>query len=279
MSQHRIGVIAGLVSYVIWGLFPLFWPLVEPAGAPEILAHRILWSLAFLVVVLVFTAGFRWLRTVGRRRLLQLVRGGRAHHRELGRVHLRGEQRPRRRQRAGLLHQPARERRARAPRPARAPPPPPADRGAHRPARRGGAHDRVRQAALDRAHPRLLVRDVRPREEAGGARRDAEPVRGDRDPRGPGARLHRGRRAEGDRDVHGGRPRPLAAAHGGGRRDGRAAHPLRRRGDPHPAQHDRPHAVHRADDALRHRRRDLRRGDAGGAGSPGSCSSGSRSSC
>ncbi len=72
MSQHRIGVIAGLVSYVIWGLFPLFWPLVEPAGAPEILAHRILWSLAFLVVVLVFTAGFRWLRTVGRRRFLQL---------------------------------------------------------------------------------------------------------------------------------------------------------------------------------------------------------------
>jgi chloramphenicol-sensitive protein RarD len=72
MSQHRIGVIAGLVSYVIWGLFPLFWPLVEPAGPAEILAHRILWSLAFLVVVLALTVGFRWLRTVGRRRLLQL---------------------------------------------------------------------------------------------------------------------------------------------------------------------------------------------------------------
>jgi chloramphenicol-sensitive protein RarD len=72
MSQHRIGVTAGLLSYVIWGLFPLFWPLVEPAGALEILAHRILWSLAFLVVVLALTAGFRWLRTVGRRRLLLL---------------------------------------------------------------------------------------------------------------------------------------------------------------------------------------------------------------
>jgi chloramphenicol-sensitive protein RarD len=57
---------------VIWGLFPLFWPLVEPAGALEILAHRIVWSLAFLVVVLSCTAGFRWVRTVGRKRLAQL---------------------------------------------------------------------------------------------------------------------------------------------------------------------------------------------------------------
>ena len=95
-------------------------------------------------------------------------RGGGAHHRQLGRVHLRGQQRPRRRQRAGLLHQPARERRARARGAARAPAPAPAGRGAHRPARRGGAHGRVRQAAVDRAHPRLLLRDVRPREEAGG---------------------------------------------------------------------------------------------------------------
>jgi chloramphenicol-sensitive protein RarD len=72
MSRHRTGLIAGVLSYVIWGLFPLFWPLVEPAGALEILAHRIVWSLAFLVVVLSCTAGFRWVRTVGRKRLAQL---------------------------------------------------------------------------------------------------------------------------------------------------------------------------------------------------------------
>ena len=29
----------------MWGLFPLYWPLLEPAGAVEILAHRIAWSL------------------------------------------------------------------------------------------------------------------------------------------------------------------------------------------------------------------------------------------
>jgi chloramphenicol-sensitive protein RarD len=72
VSEHRTGLVAGLVSYVIWGLFPLFWPLVEPAGAAEILAHRIIWSLVFLLVVLLLWKGLRWLRDVGRRRLLQL---------------------------------------------------------------------------------------------------------------------------------------------------------------------------------------------------------------
>ena len=39
----------------MWGLFPLYWPLLEPAGAVEILAHRIVWSavtMAVLVVVM-----------------------------------------------------------------------------------------------------------------------------------------------------------------------------------------------------------------------------------
>ena len=76
MSPQRTGLIAGLVSYVIWGLFPLFWPLVDRAGEVEILAHRIIWSLVFLVVVLALTAGFRWLRTVGPPAAAAAVRGG-----------------------------------------------------------------------------------------------------------------------------------------------------------------------------------------------------------
>ena len=38
----------------MWGFFPLYWPLLEPAGAVEILAHRIFWSLVVMLgVVLV----------------------------------------------------------------------------------------------------------------------------------------------------------------------------------------------------------------------------------
>jgi chloramphenicol-sensitive protein RarD len=37
----------------MWGVFPLYWPLLEPAGALEILAHRVLWSLLTMGVLLV----------------------------------------------------------------------------------------------------------------------------------------------------------------------------------------------------------------------------------
>src|SRR4029078_13568041 len=53
------GVIAGVTAYLIWGLFPLYWPLLEPAGALEILAHRMVWSLVLIAVVLILTRGFR----------------------------------------------------------------------------------------------------------------------------------------------------------------------------------------------------------------------------
>ena len=40
----------------MWGAFPLYWPLLEPAGALEILAHRVVWSAAVMgVLVLVAT--------------------------------------------------------------------------------------------------------------------------------------------------------------------------------------------------------------------------------
>ena len=76
MSPYRTGLVAGLLSYAIWGLVPLFWRLVERAGEVEILAHRVVWSLAFLVVVLALTTGFRWVRTLPLRTLLQLGAAG-----------------------------------------------------------------------------------------------------------------------------------------------------------------------------------------------------------
>ncbi|CAM5627597.1 hypothetical protein SANTM175S_06298 [Streptomyces antimycoticus] len=36
----RSGLLYGFAAYAFWGLVPLFWPLLEPAGAVEILAHR-----------------------------------------------------------------------------------------------------------------------------------------------------------------------------------------------------------------------------------------------
>ena len=55
MSNERRGMLLGLAAYVSWGLFPLYWPLLEPGGALEILSHRVVWSLVFVVLLLLTT--------------------------------------------------------------------------------------------------------------------------------------------------------------------------------------------------------------------------------
>ncbi|MEA2412193.1 MAG: chloramphenicol-sensitive protein RarD [Thermoleophilaceae bacterium] len=67
-AEQRLGVVYGLAAYLLWGLFPLFFPLLKPAKPVEILAHRIVWSLAAVVVVLAATGSMRSLRAVLRDR-------------------------------------------------------------------------------------------------------------------------------------------------------------------------------------------------------------------
>ena len=40
-SRVSGGLAAGIAAYALWGVFPLYFPLLEPAGAVEIIAHRI----------------------------------------------------------------------------------------------------------------------------------------------------------------------------------------------------------------------------------------------
>ncbi len=69
------GVVYGIAAYALWGLFPLYWPLLEPAGPVEILAHRCLWSLVVVAAVLSIRRQWGWVRPLlaDRRRLLLLV--------------------------------------------------------------------------------------------------------------------------------------------------------------------------------------------------------------
>ncbi|MFD9359097.1 EamA family transporter RarD [Streptomyces sp. NPDC060031] len=57
-NEQRTGLLYGLGAYGIWGLVPLFWPLLRPSGAIEILAHRMVWSV--VVVGLALLALRRW---------------------------------------------------------------------------------------------------------------------------------------------------------------------------------------------------------------------------
>lgn len=74
MSEARKGLLFGFSAYALWGVVPIYWPLLQPAGSVEILAHRVLWSclmMGLLVVVMNRTSHFRALFTD--RRILGLL--------------------------------------------------------------------------------------------------------------------------------------------------------------------------------------------------------------
>jgi chloramphenicol-sensitive protein RarD len=50
-SEETKGIMYGLAAYIGWGFAPLYWPLLQPSSPYEVLAHRIIWSLVFLVLV------------------------------------------------------------------------------------------------------------------------------------------------------------------------------------------------------------------------------------
>ena len=52
MPDSRIGYVYGVVAYILWGLFPIYWKLLDPASALEVLAHRVLWSTVFTALIL-----------------------------------------------------------------------------------------------------------------------------------------------------------------------------------------------------------------------------------
>jgi chloramphenicol-sensitive protein RarD len=75
VTASRRGAAYGASAYLLWGMFPLYWPLLEPSSALEVLSHRILWSLLVVIVLLGLTRRLGALRAAvaDRRRALRLA--------------------------------------------------------------------------------------------------------------------------------------------------------------------------------------------------------------
>jgi chloramphenicol-sensitive protein RarD len=58
------GIAYAVVAYVLWGVFPVYFKALQHVAATEILAHRMVWSLAFVTAVLALRRHWAWLRTV-----------------------------------------------------------------------------------------------------------------------------------------------------------------------------------------------------------------------
>ena len=54
-SEYSLGLLFGIGSYILWGLFPLYWPLLKPANPLEIVSHRAVWTLVFCLIILALT--------------------------------------------------------------------------------------------------------------------------------------------------------------------------------------------------------------------------------
>jgi len=59
LSKNKTGLLFAVSSYVLWGTFPLYWPLLKPASALEIVSHRAVWTLVFCVIILAITKALK----------------------------------------------------------------------------------------------------------------------------------------------------------------------------------------------------------------------------
>ena len=57
------GIAYAAIAYVMWGLFPLFWRPLHAIAATELIAHRIVWSLVFVVALTVALGGWAGLKS------------------------------------------------------------------------------------------------------------------------------------------------------------------------------------------------------------------------
>lgn len=71
--QSRAGIFSAIAAYAIWGGFPLYFVLLAPATAFEVVAFRILMSLVLCALLLVVTRGWRRFTTLLRDRRVALL--------------------------------------------------------------------------------------------------------------------------------------------------------------------------------------------------------------
>src|ERR671913_1036233 len=69
----RRGFAYGVAAYGLWGVLPIYFMAIAAVAAVDIVAHRILWSLPFLALLLFFGTGWSDVRQAIRRRKTLLL--------------------------------------------------------------------------------------------------------------------------------------------------------------------------------------------------------------
>lgn len=52
INEQKVGVLYTAGAYILWGVLPVYWKLIQEIPALEILAHRIVWSFVFMSIII-----------------------------------------------------------------------------------------------------------------------------------------------------------------------------------------------------------------------------------
>jgi chloramphenicol-sensitive protein RarD len=66
----RTGILSAASAFLCWGLFPLYFHAIGEVPPLQILAHRMLWSLLFLLIVLAVRRQWAWLKLLRQPRVV-----------------------------------------------------------------------------------------------------------------------------------------------------------------------------------------------------------------
>ena len=72
-SSHTTGLLLGISGYFFWGLFPLYFALLDQVSPIDVVAHRIIWSLVFIVIILLITKQWHSFTAAFNRRIVLIL--------------------------------------------------------------------------------------------------------------------------------------------------------------------------------------------------------------
>ena len=75
LDDHRLGLLLGIAAWAMWGLFPLYFALLDQVSPIEVVAHRVIWTLVFMAVVIAFSRRWRRLRLALSKRTAIILSG------------------------------------------------------------------------------------------------------------------------------------------------------------------------------------------------------------
>ena len=75
-GDSQSGIWFGVSAHLCWGFFPLYWPLLDPASSLEVLAHRFVWSMVFVLIAITIMGAWKRFTAIARDPRLMAILAG-----------------------------------------------------------------------------------------------------------------------------------------------------------------------------------------------------------